>query len=310
MGACGDSELERIERHYRQIYRHLDPDSLSEQDADWPGEENDARERAEAADGLFLGFYSLSGLRLVFERYGLVAELARLGFDELEFALDEPDAGYDVLRITSPRVRQPLVELVAQVAPPPAHLRWVAPAEHRFLQVRWLRMQNPLQRPDPARPLLPGQSFPGLGIGREMLVLLQLISVRLGLDGMLELPERMHNAVLYFRHFRFVQPEMQGQLTAILRDTRDRSLYELAWGVESGDLLDCRSGKPFRWIGAEQVLARRGPVKTWIESAAYRERATEAMEQNRFRLSRGDLTVDLLGAGQDLTENPIPDRIK
>ncbi len=310
MAARGDSEIDRIERHYRQIYRHLDPDLLTEQDTAWPVGESSDRERGKAADGLFIGFYSLSGLRLVFERYGLTAELARLGFEELEFTLDEPNAGHDVLRITSPRARQPLVELVAQVAPLPAHLRWVAPGAHRFLHERWLRMQNPLQRPDPARPLLPGQSFPGLGIGREMLVLLQLISVRLGLDGVIELPERLHNAVLYFRHFRFVQPEVQGQLTAILRDTRERSLVELAWGVESGDLLDCRTGKPFRWIGAEQVLTRRGPVKTWIESDAYRERATEAMEQNRFRLSRGDLTVDLLGAGQEPTDNPIPDRIK
>ncbi len=160
------------------------------------------------------------------------------------------------------------------------------------MHVRWLRMQNPLKTPEPEKPLLPGQDHPGLGIGREMMALLQMTCVRLELDGIVVLPERLHNAALYFRRFRFLDPKLQGTLTAVLRDCREHKLAEVAWAVEAGGLLDGRTGKPLRWLPAEQVLARTGPALEWLESAEYRRQALEEMENCRFVLSSGDLALE------------------
>jgi hypothetical protein len=145
-----------------------------------------------------------------------------------------------------------------------------------------------------------------------MLVLFQLICSRLELDGVVELPERLHNAALYFRRFRFVDPEMQGQLTAILRDTRDRTLVDLAWGVELGGLVDRRTGKPFRWVPSEQVLPRTGAVLDYLNSNEYLQKAREAMERSRYHLSSGDLARDLAASGGAFgpDDDPVPGRIK
>ena len=207
-----------------------------------------------------------------------------------------------------------IVELVAQQGPLSFEAgKFFDSGDRRFLIVRWLRMQNPLSKPSPGRPLLPGQDFPGLGLGREMLVLLQLICARLNLDGVIELPERIHNAAMYFKRFCFLDPEMQGILTAILRDTRDRKLAELAWGIELGLLIDQATSKPFRWIAKEQVLPRSGPICEYFNSPEYKVKARAAMEHHHFFLKAVDLADDQAIVAASATEDadsPFPSRIK
>jgi len=302
-----DPKLARIEKYFKRIYNHIDTAELRSRDM-WPeivaGAESGV---GDESDGLFLDYYSVEGLRLVLLRYGFMDALNRRGIEKPRLSLHRHAEGYDILRIFRDRSESPLIELVAQVGPLSAEAAGSIDAcGQKFLSVRWLRMQNPTAKPTPGRPLFPGQDHPGLGLGREMMALLQLICVRLDLDGVIELPERLHNAALYFRRFRFIDPEMQGVLTAILRDTRDRKLAELAWGVELGGLLDLVSGKPYRWIAREQALARKGPLCEFLDSDDYRRRATEAMERGRFRLETGDLALDQV----IVRENPFPSRIK
>lgn len=312
--ALEDRKLVKIERHYQRIFSHLDPTLLTEESPlSWPAEdEPDTAHEFHHADH-FLGFYSQRGMEIVFDRYGLRSKLAQRGFSDISISLARHKDGYDILRVRTARSRHPLMELVACIGGLSPEASGVEGIGHRrFLNVKWLRMQNPLAKPADGRPLLPGQAFPGLGLGREMMALLQMICVRLDLDGVFELPERLHNAALYFRRFRFLDPDYQGVLTAILRDTRERTLLELAWGVEYGGLTDLRARKTFRWIPREQMLARTGPVLAFLDSEGYRRRATEAMERCRYQLSSGDLAMDLATIGSEgpIGEDPIPSRIK
>jgi len=319
MVESSDHKLERIERHYLRIFEHLDPALLTAGEPEgWPQDRPEELDQGAQGANSFLGFYSQRGLEVVFERYGLTRRLADLGFDQTTFSLERHPEGHDIFRVHASGTRHPLIELVARVAPLPQEtldLVGGALLEHParpFLHVKWLRMQNPFARPPEGRTLFPGQAFPGLGLGREMMALLQMICVRLELDGVFELPERLHNAVLYFRRFRFLDPELQGVMTAILRDTQEHALVDLAWNVEYGNLTDLRTGKAFRWIPTEQVLPRTGPAREHLDSTAYRERATRALDAARFRLSSSDLAVDLACGADALSvgDNPIPARIK
>ncbi|HUU02592.1 MAG TPA: hypothetical protein VM425_14205 [Myxococcota bacterium] len=307
MSDTDDLQLARIEKYFKRIYNHIEAAELRRRDS-WPEIATDpANGAADESDSLFLDYYSVEGLRLALMRYGFMDALRTRGIEKPRLALHRHAEGYDILCIFGSRSQQPIVELVAQVGPLSAEAAGPIDAcERKFLLVRWLRMQNLQAKPTPGYPLLPGQDYPGLGLGREMMALLQLICVRLDLDGVVELPERLHNAALYFRRFRFIDPEMQGVLTAILRDTRDRKLAEVAWGIELGGLLDLVSAKPYRWIAREQALARKGPLCEFLDSDEYRRRATVAMERSRFRLETGDLALDQVMA----RENPFPSRIK
>lgn len=312
-----DPELRRIERHYLRVFHHLEPTSLRThvpRDVEWPdpGALASAGKATDQPLDTFLGFYGREGLAAALEVYGLFDEVRRHGLGEPSLSFSRFENTYDVLRIHGSASPHALVELIAKTGPLPPEVREPTGLEQcRFLHVKWLRMQNPLAQPSPDKPLLPGQAFPGLGLGREVLSLLQMMAHRLDLDGVVEVPERLHNAALYFVRFRFLNPEEQGIFTAILRDTRQHTLADLAWGVECGALLDLAAHKPFRWLPREQVLPRRGPVLAWLESEEYRRRARQAMERSRFQLSTGDIAIEEVRAATgDSVENPFPVKIK
>jgi len=292
-----DSEerrINRIERAYQWVFAHLEPSELIKHDQDWPAEKGVLEKSPDTSDCLFLDYYSVEGVRLALESYGFLNEIRRKGLGEPQISIHRHEKGYDIIRVHTDKTEPPVVELVAQTGPLPIQAGKLLPGteERSFLHIRWLKMQNPLKKVKPDRPLLPGQDFVGLGLGREMMVLLQMVCNRLQLDGILELPERLHNAALYFQRFRFLDPEMQGILTAILRDTQMHSLAELAWGVEVGALIHKETRKTYRWIAKEQVLPRAGPVQAYLNSSEYRQQARNTMENNHFSLQTGDLALD------------------
>jgi len=292
-----DSEerrLRRIERAYQQVFAHLAPAELGKQDEAWPEHKGVLEKPPDTSDTLFLDYYSVEGLRLALESYGFFEEIRRKDLGEPKISVHRHDKGYDIVRVHTEKTEFPVVELVAQTGPLPEQACKLVPDSRgrSFLHIRWLRLQNPLKKVKPERPLLPGQDFVGLGLGREMMVLLQMVCNRLQLDGIVELPERLHNAALYFKRFRFLDPEMQGILTAILRDTQKHSLTELAWGMEIGALVHQETRKTYRWIAKEQVLPRAGPIRSYFKSQAYRDQARAVMEANHFSLQTGDLALD------------------
>jgi len=305
-----DLKLKIIEQYYQRVYKHLDPDRLQHQQKNWPEETTSPLiDPGDESDSEFLDYYSVEGLRLALEEYGFLAKIRAQGISNPRLSLHRHKEGYDIFRIHRASSPHLIVELVAERGPLSIEAgKFLDVADRRFLLVKWLRMQNPLAKPSPGRPLLPGQDFPGLGLGREMMVLLQLICARLNLDGVIELPERIHNAAMYFKRFCFVDPEMQGILTAILRDTRDRKLAELAWGIELGKLTDQATSKPFRWIAKEQVLPRSGPICRYFNSSEYKEKARAAMQQHHFLLKAVDLADDqanIAGSATEDTKNPL-----
>ena len=292
-----DSEerrIRRIERVYQWVYAHLEPSELIKHDHSWPEQKGVLEKSPDTSDTIFLDYYSVEGVRLALESYGFLDVIRKKQLGEPKISIHRHEKGYDIVRVHTEKTEFPIVELVAQTGPLDTQSAKLIPdaGEHKFLHVRWLRMQNPLKKVKPDRPLLPGQDFVGLGLGREMMVLLQMVCNRLQLDGIIELPERLHNAALYFRHFRFFDPEMQGILTAILRDTRKHSLNELAWGMEIGALVHKETRKTYRWIAKEQVLPRAGPILLYLNSKEYRDQAKAVMEANHFSLQTGDLALD------------------
>jgi hypothetical protein len=300
-----DSKLAQIEKQYQRIFKHLNPADLTHQEDHWPDKNNLKYDSPSQAKELFLEFYSLEGLREALEQYGFLEQIRQKGLMDPKLYLNRDEDEYDFLSIKCINTPHPILELVVTIAPLPdsvSHL--YSNSKSRFLYVKWLRMQNPLATPKPDRRLLPGQKYPGLGLGREMMVLLQLICARLDLDGVVEKPERFHNAALYFHRFRFLDPKMQGILLAILRDTRHTSLANLAWGVELKKLIDLETKNPFQWEWKEQILPRTKHIQDYFKNDKYIFEVKKHMENRHFRLSTGDYGLDLALAQQESIEIP------
>ncbi|MEM6793276.1 MAG: histone deacetylase [Acidobacteriota bacterium] len=197
----------------------------------------------------FLGFYTKHAIELVFERTGMFDRFRDLGFASpcLEMQLDKP-AGHALSVYGDPGHS----ELLAEV-----RLR----RERRVIQgavllsVEWLLLQNPRLAFTDARPKLPGQEHPGLGMLQDVVSLLILVCERLHLDGLTFVPSQFHIAAFGGSYMRFADPEIQALFDALSELFRELPLARATRAVAEGRVRDAESGEEVRWRPAPMVMA-------------------------------------------------------
>lgn len=229
----------------------------------------------------FLDFYSAEGAQLAFERYGFFGLLRERGFDPVVgWDLGDPDE--HKLRVYDGEVapERLLIEAGMGIRDRTFPDRRTC----RLLFVNWLLMQDPYAEFSDDRPKLPGQERPGLGLFPHFAYLLRLVALRLGCGGMLDRPSHFHNAALYGRLSRFVDPAVEGRFRALERDLASLPLAEASVAVDQGRVRDAK-GKPLVWQAHDQVAPITGRVRAWFGSDAYRSAARRAREEARFMLA-------------------------
>ncbi len=201
---------------------------------------------------LLLGFYTASGLELALHRYGVLQQLARLGYGDFQVAFDTGGAG-ERIRVTGTSEGQ-------------RHLLVEAALERRrclgvpVLYIHWLSLRNPRAHFSERRPRLPGQEAPGLGLAREAGTMLALMAMRLGLAGVVFRPAHYHSAYTARHHFAFVDQQRQGRFEALVRDLSHLSLLEATTLVAEGRVL--MNGAPYAWEADEMVYwLRESPAE-------------------------------------------------
>jgi hypothetical protein len=238
--------------------------------------------------GLYLGYYSPSGIAQAFEAYGVYAALRQLGFDQIQLQLQTSDPFEHRLTLYdgAPEAQQLLHEIVVRRR----RLNFDA-SESRFggqrfemLGIEWICLQNPRQAFSAARPALPGQQHPGLGLGQLVLDLLQLTAERLELDGIVAIPAWFHNAVFYHTRFRYLSLETEARLQALYRQlVRPLGLHRTAWAIENGQVRE--NGQPFVWFHEDMILPLAPALKTGLMGAAVRRQIRQAREDCVFTLA-------------------------
>ncbi|HEX9190722.1 MAG TPA: hypothetical protein VF847_01410 [Candidatus Deferrimicrobiaceae bacterium] len=152
----------------------------------------------------------------------------------------------------------------------------------RMLVIHWLILSDPERGFTEARPRLPGQERPGLGLLNEMLSLLKMFSRELAVDGVLDVPDHFHTALFYSRAFRYLDPEAEGRFQAIVRDLAGVPLALASGAIREGCLVDRATGATVAWPVAEQVMAVRGPLRRYIRSGEYRAARERALAGFHF----------------------------
>lgn len=201
---------------------------------------------------LLLGFYTAAGMEAALHRFGVLDQVARLGYSHFRVDLDSTGLGERVrLFGEAEGVEQLLVEVV---------LEKQRALGHPVLFVHWLLMRNPLARFSERRPRLPGQEVPGLGMAREVEEMMALVALRLGLVGVAFRPSQYHVAFAARHTFAFVDPARQGRFEAMLRDLAGIPLLEATTAVSEGRVL--MDGRPYTWEAEEMVFwLRENPAE-------------------------------------------------
>ncbi len=185
----------------------------------------------------FLGYYTAEGIELVLQRYGVLSELQRLGYQDftVEIGRDAQGSRVRLSGCASGTVHR-LAECVAEIKPV---------AGRRTLYIHWLILRDPLAIRDVAESCLPGQDAPGLGIIEELSQMFAEAARRLTLDGVALVPAWYHTALMVRRLMRFLSAKRQHRFEALLDVLSGFSLAEASRRVHSGQVL--LDGQPYQW---------------------------------------------------------------
>lgn len=235
----------------------------------------------------FLGIYSPEDLMELLHNVGIIDKLHRMGFLDLEVIVDRRHPFEHRMRLYNGKDfdNNLLMELVVKEGifqPKQNFVEGFSFDDIIMLMIEWMSIQNPRSSFSDKRPRLPGQKYPGLGVLRDMEGVMMRIIKRLNFEGILDIPEHFHGAVMYSPRFFFFNPEMQGKFEAMVRDLLTFPLAMTSYAMELGCVINRATGKIEGWSPGEQILPVSKRLKDYFSSNEYREKARGAKERNSY----------------------------
>lgn len=224
---------------------------------------------------LLFGRFDEEEVRSRLERAGILDGLAGKGYPDPILLLECGDPADQRVELFAGQASRDRLLFEARLEVRRFHLRapvgpFTPESAFRMLIIHWLGLSDPDRPFSPVRPRLPGQLRPGLGVLPEAFALLRDLARDLSLDGVLDVPDHFHAALLYARDFRFLDPETEGRFRAIARDLSNVPLALASEAIELGCLLHAETEAPLAWEPAEQVLPIRGSLRRFLQSPEYR----------------------------------------
>ena len=265
---------------------------------------------AERGGHAFLWKYSLEDVNRVIRNGPVGKKLENAGFGDWQVEFDLSDPFNHYLYIRSPRFKakdQYVAFLIVRVDQPILKMSAHSPKGLEFLRehlnlnkwnllnIQWLSLQNPGAKFTAERPRLPGQRYPGSGLGRSVFSELKRYCKAAKRDGIMNVPEHFHNAVMY-HGFYFIDPYNQAIFNRMLLDLepeiKAKSLAAVSWAVGTGALrLD---NKEFSWNLGEQILPFTMMAVSYFNSCHYTDAVTECeMSLGKFQIVWEDVGRDL-----------------
>ncbi len=239
---------------------------------------------------LFLGAYSEEKIRRAFVKLGITERLEKRGFknpiihigsDEARrhrIAIYYAKADYDyllgeaTLLIEEFETKEPYRSLIER-------------KKFNMLFIQWLCLQDPTAQFSSQKPAFPGQYKPGLGMGRLVSAVFEGVVFDLKLDGIINIPYYIHNAMLYqSRRYRFLDPVAEGKLLALERDFSQLDMAVIAWGIELGCVREKNSGEILTNLRQEMVFPTNEEMLRFFLSDAYHDAVNKAYGSHRFEM--------------------------
>lgn len=236
----------------------------------------------------FLGFYSHDGLNIALEKYGVFKKLNKIGFKNVFSILDTSDPYKHKLAVYTEKQDSDhlLIELVLrkQFLEINSPFKCDINKQHfQALAIDWLCMQNPGKKFTAGKPMLPGQRFPGLGMSEIAVELLMIISWRLKLAGLVNIPEHYHNALLYSKIFYYINPEIQAKFLALAESLSNLPLDIATWGTEWGCVIDEKTNQEFNWIVEKQIVPMDVKLKKYFFNSEYQQYVEKLKKKFKFK---------------------------
>ena len=231
----------------------------------------------------FLGRFALPALCAELDQAGVLPALRTRGYDPAVRVLVEE--GEHRLLVTSASgevlVDLRMTEEALPVGPGGLGARGIEVLS--VLVVEWLSLQDPRAVFTRERPRLPGQTHPGLGLGRQLYSRVLGWAAAWGKDGLVNVPAFFHNARFYAPPFAFLEAAEQGRFEALCRDLAGITVAEASAALESGRVVDAAHGEPVTWAPGDMIAALSPPLRAHLAAPEDAGAVAAARDAHRFR---------------------------
>ncbi len=237
---------------------------------------------------LFLGRFSLNQVAAVLRKRSFFKDAKKRKLWPLEFDLDSSEYPRQRFRIfyKQKKPENMIVDLKIMEGvfhPKKKMTLGICLSRYNFLILEWLTLQNPLLSFSEKKTPLPGQKYPGLGLGKKIMDIFIYLARIARKDGLLISPAYFHNALLFSRNFYFINPEKSGEVQAIRRSFPDVPFKQLALIVHLNCMKD-NQGKQYEWIAEEEVYPLNKVLMDYFNSKDYREIVEESEKRLSFQI--------------------------
>ncbi|HMV78948.1 MAG TPA: hypothetical protein PL048_12095 [Leptospiraceae bacterium] len=148
----------------------------------------------------------------------------------------------------------------------------------KLIYIDWLMTQNPNQK-NTKKELYEGQEFSGLGIFAEISDFILRLSREINVHGVFNVPEYFHDAVLFHKNFRFLDPVKEGQFRHILENYRKIGLRKLSDLVHREKFTFEDTGLPYNWTYGEMFYSDWPTINAKIFDSKYMDELNEAKKR-------------------------------
>ncbi len=290
--------MNKFDRKYKKIARRISPldltSNFSQEDLSWDDFFTDRSSMNSSS--LFLGKYSKDGIKFIMERFGLDRQARQLGLRHLAVAVDTKDPYRHRLTIYNGRHQDKdhiIMDFVARyqhLVPKDIDVENEYTHQLKVLMVEWLLLQNPKTAFTGRKPQLPGQNYPGLGLGDQLMALFTLMGRHLQVDGIINVPEYYHTGFMFSRRFLFLSPHVQVHMLQIAQDLwKKYRLAVIAWASATESIINIETGKPQIWEPRRQIIPIKSQLRQYFKSAEYTRIAQDLNEDNVFTLDEEKL---------------------
>lgn len=239
---------------------------------------------------LILDRYDTAAIQTRLADAGVLRVLAQRGFAALEVAIETVAGALPHTRLYGCKdgARHLLLDailLATTVAPASFTKRgYTMERPMELLVVYWLQEEDPTAAFSSARPALPLQRHPGLGVLRRAFTAAVAMARELGKDGIASLPKFFHDAAIFYhsRLFLFLDPGEQGRFEALARDLQSLALGDASLALVGGCVRDAED-RVARWQPGLLVLPLSPALVAYFNAPGYAAEAARAFAAARFR---------------------------
>jgi hypothetical protein len=120
----------------------------------------------------------------------------------------------------------------------------------KMIYIDWLLTQN--IHFTEKKFLFPGQEFTGLNVFKELTQFIYFMYSKMNCYGVFNVPEYFHDAVLFMKNFKYVDPKKQGYFEALLSNFKKFSIRKISNLIQDNKIF-FEDGTEFKWFHSEMM---------------------------------------------------------